>query len=70
MLNLDEKNISKALIMKFKKVFPVLISPGQSVHFNGRFIFIGSWRHLFSDIIEIYDIEKLSGYFMKRFLIL
>ena len=32
------------IFLKFKKVFPVLISPCQSAHFYERFIFIGEWR--------------------------
>ena len=38
LLNLDQKIISKALAIKLKKVFPVLISPGQTGYVNGRFI--------------------------------
>ena len=60
MLNLDQKIISKVLAIKLKKVLPVLISPGQTV--NGRFV--GESGRLISDIIEVSDIEKLSGYLM------
>ena len=63
LLNLDQKIISKALAIKLKKVLPVLISPGQTAYINGRFI--GESGRLISDIIEVCDIEKLSGYFEK-----
>ena len=59
---MDQKIISKALAIKLKKIFPVLISPGQTANVNGRFI--GESGRLVSDIIEIHDIEKLSGYLM------
>ena len=62
LLNLDQKIISKALAIKLKKVLPVLISPGQTAYVNGRFI--GESGRLISDIIEVCDIEKLSGYLM------
>ena len=62
LLNLDQKIISKALVIKLKKVLPVLISPGQTAYVNRRFI--GESRGLSSDIIEICDLEKLSGYLM------
>ena len=62
MLNVDQKIISKALAIKLKKVLPVLISPGQTAYVNGRFI--GKIGGLISDIIEVCDIEKLSGYLM------
>ena len=61
MLNLDQKIISKALALKFKKVL-VLISPGQTAYVNERFI--GESGRLISDIIEICYTEKLSGYLM------
>ena len=51
MLNLGQKNISKALAIKRKKVFLVLISPVQTAHVKGRFI--GESGRLISDISEI-----------------
>ena len=62
MLNLDPKIISKAVAIKLKKVLPVLISPGQNAYVNGKFI--GESGRLISDIIEVCDIEILSGYLM------
>ena len=62
MLNLDQKFISKALAIKLKKVLPAFISPGQTAYVNGRFI--GESGRLIPDIIEVCDIEKLSGYLM------
>ena len=62
MLNLDQKFISKALAIKLKKVLPAFISPGQTAYVNGRFI--GESGRLISDIIEVCDIKKLSGYLM------
>ena len=62
LLNLDQKIISKALAIKFIKVLPVLSSPGQNAYVNGRFI--GESGRLISHIIEVCDIEKLSGYLM------
>ena len=60
MLNFDQKFISKTLVIKLKKVLPVLINPGQTTYVNGRFI--GESGCLISDIIEVCDIEELSGY--------
>ena len=62
MLNLDQKFISKALAIKLKKVLPAFISPGQTAYVNGRFI--GESGCLIPDIIEVCDMEKLSGYLM------
>ena len=59
---LRSKIISKALAIKLKKVLPVLVSPGQATYVNGRFI--DESGGLISDIIEICDIEKLSGYLL------
>ena len=47
---------SKTLAIKLKKVLPIFISLGQLERF------IGESGRLISDIIEICDIEKLSGY--------
>ena len=53
---LNQKIVSKALVMKLKKVLPVLISPGQSAYVNGTFL--GKNGCLISDIIKVWDIEK------------
>ena len=62
LLNLDQKIISKALAIKLKKVLTVLVSPGQTAYVNGRFK--GECGRLISDIIEVCEIEILSGYLM------
>ena len=59
-LNLDQKIIPKTLAIKLKTVLPVLITPSQTAHVNGRFI--GESGRLISDNIKICDIEKLIGY--------
>ena len=59
MLNVDQKNLSKTLAGRLKKILPKLISPGQTAYVENRF-FRESGR-LIADILETCDREKLEG---------
>ena len=59
MLKVDQKNLSKALAGRLKKILPKLISPGQIAYVENRFI--GESGRLIADILETCNSEKLEG---------
>ena len=61
-MNLDTKNISKALANRLKKVLPDIISHDQTAYVQGRFI--GESTRLISDLLEITDLYDIEGYIL------
>ena len=63
LLDVETKLISKVLAKKLKKVLPSLISKNQTAYVKGRCIKEGG--RLISDILEISDDLKITGFLMK-----
>ena len=62
LLNFDLKMISKSLATRVKKVLSNLNDASQTVYVNERFI--GESSRLIDDVIEVCDIQKISGYLL------
>ena len=60
LLNVDKKNLFKAISNKLKTVLPTLISSQQTAHVKNRFI--GESGRLISDIIEISGCFNITGF--------
>ena len=59
LLNFDLKKISKSLTTRVKKILSNLIDARQTAYVNERFI--GESSHLIDDVINVCDIQKISG---------
>ena len=62
LLNVDTKIISKSLATRLVPVLPSIISSDQTAYVKGRFI--GESTRLISDILEVSDMNNLSGYIL------
>ena len=59
LLNFDLKMISKSLTTRVKKILSNLIDARQTAYVNERFI--GESSRLIDDVINVCDIQKISG---------
>ena len=60
LLNVDKKNLCKAISNKLKTVLSTLITSQQAAYVKNRFI--GESRRLISDIIEISGCFNITGF--------
>ena len=60
LLNVDSKILLKAFSVKLKEVLPALISSEQTANVQNRFI--AESVRLISDLVDICDSKKLSGF--------